>query len=113
MNKLAVLIATPVIVAGLALATIAPANATSNQTECSVKAVGTKNTAGNTDSRFKLNSDGTVSATFEVKGGKDCKQTVTLATWQAPDGDKGRPYELQKLYAHKTGTFGVGKHTLT
>jgi len=113
MKKLALLLAAPVVIAGLALVSIAPANATNNTVECSVKAVGNKNTAGNADSRFKLNSDGTVSATFEVKGGKDCKQTVTLATWQAPDGDKGRPYELQKLFAHKTGTFGVGKHTLT
>lgn len=84
-----------------------------NTQECTVKAVGTKNTAGNTDSRFVLNGNGTVSATFEVKGNTDCKLDVTLASWQAPDADKGRPYDQQKLYKYVTDSFGVGRHTLT
>lgn len=87
--------------------------ATGTTTECSVVATGTKNTAGNADSRFVLNGDGTVSAEFEVKGDANCKQDVLLASWQAPDGDKGRPYDQQKLYKYVTGNFGAGKHTLT
>lgn len=86
---------------------------TASAAECTVTAVGAKNTAGNVDSRFTLNGDGTVSATFEVKGDDACKQSVVLASWQAPDGDKGRPYDQQKLYKYVSGTFPTGKHTLT
>lgn len=112
MSKLRLILAVPVVV-GLALISDRPASATgSHGKECTVVSVGKTNTAGNRDSRFVLSKDGTVSAAFEVKG-KDCKEPVVLATWQAPDGDKGRPYELQKLFAHKNGTFAEGKHTLT
>lgn len=97
-----------VTLSGMAFAT---ANA-SAATACTVKAVGTKNTTGNTNSRFTLNGDGTVTAAFTVTG-HDCEQAVTLASWQAPDAIKGRPYDQQKLYKHVTGTFGEGTYKLT
>ena len=112
MNKLHVSIIASVVAVGvLASVTAAqPASATSNHNEtCKVMATGKKNTAGNADSRFVLNSNGTVSATFEVTGPENCKMDVTLVSWEAPNATNGRPYELQKLFAHVTGTFGKGK----
>lgn len=53
------------------------------------------------------------SSTFEVKGDANCKKVVTIASWQAPNGTDGTPYEAQKLYKFNTGTFGVGRHTMT
>ncbi|HSX35918.1 MAG TPA: LPXTG cell wall anchor domain-containing protein [Patescibacteria group bacterium] len=85
---------------------------TTATTVCTVKAVGTKNTAGNSDSRFTLNSDGTVTGAFTVTG-TDCNEAITLAVWQAPDADKGRPYSEQTLFGHTTGTFAAGTHTLS
>lgn len=107
-------IITPVIALGFGAMAFVPARAyaTGSTNTCTVSSVGKKNTANQADSRFKLNGN-KVTATFEVKGNADCKQDVVLASWQAPDGDKGRPYELQKLYKYVSGTFGVGKHTLT
>jgi hypothetical protein len=105
----------PVIALATSFAVVVPVRtyATTNSNNCSVESVGDKNTAGNADSRFVLNDNGTVSATFEVKGGNDCKVDVVLASWQAPDGDKGLPYSDQKLFKHVSGNFGKGKHTLT
>lgn len=80
---------------------------------CSVIAVGKKDTAGQPDSRFTLHSDGTVSASFVVSGNSSCQQGVTLASWEAPNPQKGRPYSEQKLFKSTGGTFGVGTHTLT
>lgn len=90
-----------------------PLQASALENTCSVLAIGTQNTAGQEKSRFVLNGDGTVSATFKVTGDENCEQDVTLASWQAPDADKGQPYEQQKLFAHVSGTFGLGTHTLT
>lgn len=95
-----------------AVMTAAPASAATTSTTCTVVSTGTKNTAGAADSRFVLNKDGTVSASFKVSG-NDCKEDVTLATWEAPDGVHGLPYSAQKLFSHVTGTFGTGTHTLT
>ncbi|HJQ09107.1 MAG TPA: LPXTG cell wall anchor domain-containing protein [Candidatus Saccharimonadales bacterium] len=113
MNKLYFITAVIVVTLGAAVTTTTPVNATNNTTTCAVKSIGKKNTAGNADSRFVLSSNGTISATFEVTGKSGCKQDVTLASWQAPNAEKGRPYGQQKLYKHVTGTFGTGKHTLT
>ncbi len=90
----------------------AVASATTVSDVCTVKATGSKNTAGAADSRFVLNNDNTVSATFIVTG-SNCTQDVTIASWQAPDADKGRPYDQQKLFAWETGTFAPGQHTIT
>lgn len=109
------ILATAAIVAAVTggiIALNAPVYASSDNTICSVKAVGSKNTANNTDSRFKV-AGNTVTATFIVTGPEGCTQVVTLASWQAPDADKGRPYNLQKLYKYATGTYGVGAHTIS
>lgn len=97
----------------LAFATAPAAAATT--TDCTVKAVNTRSATSTPANRFGLNSDGSVTATFEVSGGANCHQAVTLADWQAPTGkdEKGKPYNEQKLYKHVSGTFGVGTHTLT
>jgi hypothetical protein len=115
MKKINYILALAVVVFGFSAAvfTATPVAATTQTETCTVKAVGKKNTAGNPDSRFVLNGDNTVTAVFEVKGNEDCKLEVTLASWQAPDADKGRPYDQQKLFKFVTGTFGVGTHKLT
>lgn len=51
-------------------------------------------------------------ATFDVTG--NCtSQAVTLTSWEAPNGTDGKPYSSQTLFAHSTGTFAPGTHTLT
>ena len=111
MNLRIALIA-PVIALGMgaAVATTTPVKAA---TACDAVSIGTKNTATGAGSRFVLNNDGTVSATFKVEGDSTCKMAVSLASWQAPDALKGRPYDQQKLFAHMSGTYGVGTYTLT
>jgi hypothetical protein len=78
---------------------------------CDVKRVGT-NDAGGVDSRFILNADGTVTARFRVTG-TDCHMTVTLVSWNAPNGTDGKPYEQQTLFAKTTAKFTTGDHTIT
>lgn len=99
-------------VTALSVPTTVNAANTSNTANCQVKTTGKVNTAGNSDSRFTLNGK-MVSAEFEVKGDATCKVDITLASWQAPNADKGRPYSEQKLYKYVTGNFGVGTHTLS
>ncbi len=104
-------------VASLSAVAFAPAIVSADTTNsttstCTVKADGTKNTAGNADSRFVLNKENTATASFTVTG-TDCKQDVTIASWQAPDAAKGRPYDQQKLFTSVTGSFAPGKHTIT
>jgi hypothetical protein len=94
---------------GAAIFAAQPAHATTGA--CSVVATGTKNTTGASNSRFVANNDGTVTGSVTVTG--DCQQTVTIASWQAPDATHGLPYSAQKLYAHTTATFGAGVHTLS
>jgi LPXTG-motif cell wall-anchored protein len=113
MKLLRIAFVVPVIALSLAVSVAAAQPASAAATNCDAVAVGTKNTAGNTDSRFVVNGNGTVSATFEVKGDATCQMTVSMAAWSAPDAAKGRPYDQQKVFDHVTGTFGVGKHTLT
>jgi LPXTG-motif cell wall-anchored protein len=103
--------------AGVVLASMVPFGALasgSNTTAptCTVKAVGSKNTANQSDSRFKVNGLN-VTGTFNVTGASNCKVDVTLTTWQAPDGVHGLPYSAQKMYKHVTGTYGPGKYSLT
>lgn len=112
------LVSTAIVFSTIGGGTVNPVTASS---ECSMKSVGfntlvsegSTNTVGSDSSRFALNSDGTVTAKFKVVGNDDCKQVVTLATWKAPDADKGLPYSEQKLYKHVSGTFAPGVHTMT
>jgi hypothetical protein len=107
--------AIPLSISAMLLATV-PASAATVSTatnSCSVTTVGAKNTTGKSDSRFKLGSDGSVSAQVRVTGDSDCEQAVTLASWKAPDALKGRPYSQQTLFAHTTETIGVGTHTIS
>lgn len=104
-------IAIPVIAISLGGAIFAAQPAHATTATCSVVATGTKNTTGAANSRFILNNDGTVTGSVTVTG--DCPQTVTIASWQAPDATHGLPYSAQKLYAHTTATFGAGTHTLS
>jgi hypothetical protein len=53
------------------------------------------------------------SSTFEIKGDANCTKVVTIASWQAPNGTDGLPYEAQKLYKYNTKTLSVGRHTMT
>jgi len=79
---------------------------------CTVKAVGTKNGAGASNSRFVIHTDGTASADVQVTG-TNCAVPVTISAWQAPDALKGRPYSAQKLFGHTTQTFNEGMHTIS
>jgi len=80
-------------------------------TNCTVTAVGTKNTVGNSDSRWSIAGN---KATVQVKvTGTDCNEPVTIASWQAPDALKGQPYSAQKLFAHNTAVLTTGTHAMS
>jgi len=118
MNMLYRVIVPLAVIASLSVGLLAalPATAhadTTTANTCSVTTVGTKDTAGNANSRFALNSDNTVSATVVVKGDASCQQAVTLTSWEAPDALKGQPYSEQQLFAHTTDTLGVGTYTIS
>jgi hypothetical protein len=82
-------------------------------TACRLQTVGATNTAANlATSRFVI-SGNIVSAAVKVTGHKDCKVSATLASWQAPNPDAGKPYNAQKLFAHTTETFDLGIHTIS
>ncbi len=113
MNKLHVFVATAVMAVSVYAINVLTQATPVYASSCSVTATGTQNSTGTEKSRFKFVGNNKVSAEFEVKGDANCKQEVTLASWQAPDADKGRPYSEQKLFKFVSGKFGVGKHTLT
>ena len=71
----------------------APAAAALN---CTVKMVGTTNTANQTHSRWTVDANGVASGMIVVSGDASCQQAVTLSAWQAPNADKGQPYDQQK-----------------
>lgn len=103
------------IIAGAVCTTIpvyADASTTSNNI-CTVKAVGSKDTVGNPDSRFITSGNNTVSAVVTVSGTSGCEQSVTMASWEAPDASKGQPYSEQQLYKSTTETFTVGTHDIS
>lgn len=79
---------------------------------CNVKMNGTTNTANQAGSRWTV-ANGLATGTFTVTGDSDCQQTVTLSAWQAPNADKGQPYDQQKLVSHVTDSFGPGVHSLS
>ncbi len=106
------ILATAGVLAGITAGALSLTAQADSTTACTVMSTGKKNTAGNADSRFVLNNDGTVSATFTVTG-TDCNEAVTIASWQAPDNMKGQPYSEQKLFAHTTDTFTTGTHTIS
>lgn len=112
MSKLVNLAVALPVVLGISTVALNASASAAESTDCSVKAVGSVNTAGNSDSRFVLNKDGTVSASFKVSG-TNCDEPVTLSIWQAPDAAKGQPYDQQKLDSHVSGNFTEGTHTLS
>ncbi|CAN5449036.1 hypothetical protein BH10PAT3_BH10PAT3_7400 [soil metagenome] len=93
---------------------VAPVGATSTTSnDCAVKMVGSSNSIGQANSRWTLNEDGSVTGNLKVTGNDNCEQTVTLTAWEAPNADKGMPYDQQKLVGHVTKTFSVGTHTIS
>jgi len=106
MKLLQSLIIVPVVLVGIAAAgqgatgTAAAYGNNSGADSCVLKAVGKKNTAGNPDSRWTI--DGNKATVQFTLTGTDCATDVTIASWKAPDGVKGRPYSEQKLYKYHT-----------
>ncbi|HSX46030.1 MAG TPA: hypothetical protein VLG27_03450, partial [Candidatus Saccharimonadia bacterium] len=59
-------------------------------------------------------SGNTASTTVQVNGPATCKETVSLASWNAPvNSPNFRPFASQSLVAKKTVTLGVGQHVLS
>lgn len=94
------------IVTAASIVAVLPAVST-QAAECSVGAVGGDHTQKNI-----VVTGTTASVKFAVKGDADCKQDVTFAAWEAPS-KTGLPLNEQKLYAFKSGTYGVGIHEVT
>jgi hypothetical protein len=106
----AALAAAMVLPSGLAAATTATDSP--QPTNCAVVAVGSANTANQAGSRFTVQG-GVVSSKVKVTDDDECRETVTLVTWQAPDGNKGLPYSAQKLFQHTTKTFAPGVYSIS
>lgn len=103
----------PLLMAGGAFAHSPIVAADSNT--CSASVVGSYNSANQTGSRFQINSAGTQgSVTVNLSGAANCQETITLVSWQAPNGTfDGQNVSSQTLYDSTTETLGVGTHTLT
>ncbi len=97
-----------------AMATSSPSPSPSpSPAVCSVTSTGTTNTAGSSaKDRFSI-AGSTITGKFIVSGNANCKLNVTITAWTAPNGTDGKPYNLQKVYSHNTGTYGVGTHTIS
>jgi hypothetical protein len=107
---LSVALGTTVVFTGLSTQA-ASAISTDGQTgavSCDVKGNAYLKGAGGSDHRFTINSDGTITARFDVIG-DNCKAEVTLATYTAPNATDGKPYSAQKAYSHTTAMFKPGK----
>ena len=109
-----ILLAVPMAAIVTAAAPVGLASAMTGTTvpiSCAVQADGTANTANQSNSRFITNGD-VVNGKILVTGVDQCRVTVTIASWTAPNGGQGKPYSDQKLFNHNTETFGPGKHTI-
>jgi hypothetical protein len=117
MKKLTTLVTSVAFAATIATGLSTPVVSAMNTPEqggastCTVKGLGTPG-AGDSSHRYTVNSDGTVTARFKVKG-DHCKVTLTLVSWTAPNGTDGKPYSAQKHYSHTIGTFKPGDHSMT
>jgi hypothetical protein len=100
------------IVVGAIAATAIIANTSGVQAagECQAQPINPTNIY-TTDKNFDYDTK-TVTANFKVVGDAGCKTDVTFASWEAPSRS-GYPLDQQELYDYKTGSFGVGTHTLT
>lgn len=106
MNKLKVLVASAVVLAGVFLAGVGAANA-QGVPECTIDNI----PLDKWQSSFSV-ANGQTTAKFTLKGADNCKKAMTVAVWKAPAAN-GQPVNDQKLYAYKTGVFGKGQNTLT
>jgi hypothetical protein len=98
---------------GAMLAVPVQASAATEDAVCTVAMTGSTNTANKAGSRWTLTSNGSATGTIKVTGNANCKQTVTIAAWEAPNGENGRPYDQQKLVSHFTETYSVGTHSIS
>lgn len=106
MNKLKVIIASAVVLAGVFVAGSQSASAQSVP-ECTIDPIPL-----NMWQKSFTTANGKATAKFTLKGEANCKKAMTVAVWKAPAAN-GQPVNEQKLYAYKTGVFGKGENTLS
>ncbi len=83
-----------------------------NSNICKIDVKGSQDTPNDSNSRFVV-KDNMASTTFTISG-KDCvSQEMSLASWTAPNGTDGKPFDTQKLFKSTTGTFKPGTYTMT
>lgn len=108
MNKLKVILASLVVLAGVVVAGTSVANAQAqNVPECTIDPIPL-----NMWQKSFTVANGKTTAKFTLKGADNCKKAMTVAVWKAPAAN-GQPINNQKLFAYKTGVFGKGVNTLT
>ncbi len=104
MKKLSMLMST-LLVLGVTVVSPVKASAATNDLACEVYA-----------RSYSVGAD-TVTANFEVKkidaNATTCTKDVTVASWNAPNGTDGVPFNKQTLVDSKSGTFAPGFHSLT
>lgn len=105
---------TRALIIGVLLSTTAlvamPTNASA--AGCDARGIGSRTDTHNTNNSAYTIKNGKATVTFKVTG-TNCNLDVTIIAWKAPNGTTGKPFSQQKLYAHTTGKFSTGIHTLT
>lgn len=104
MNKLKLFVAALVTVSGL-LISVPVANA-ANDDKCEVRSIS-----------YSVGAE-TVTANFEVykvnpSEDVDCTKDVTIASWNAPNGINGMPFNKQTIVDSVSDTYEVGVHSVS
>jgi len=79
---------------------------------CKVTAIGDYPSIDKSNSAFTT-VGANVQVKFKVEGNSDCRKTVTLVAWNAPNGTDGKPYSAQTVHDKKTATYKPGTYTMT
>jgi hypothetical protein len=109
MNKFATLVAVAGFGISVGVAALTNPTVSAADSNCTVKPLGTSNTANQNDSKF-TSTHTKVTGKFEVNG-KNCKEVVSIVSWES-DKD-ARPLGIQRLYKTTTNTYKEGKHSIT
>ncbi len=65
--------------------------------------------------RSAFNVSGSIATTMvQVDGPASCRETVTLSSWNAPQGSANlRPFQNQQFFTSRTFVLGPGQHSLS
>lgn len=95
------------VISSLAIVGLGAATASATPT-CTVTPLGGQGYSGH----YFVNNGTSMTAQFTVSGDQGCTAAVTFSAFEAPNATF-QPLSQQTLYAHTTGVYGIGTHTIT